>query len=176
MSWKQDLDFAKETTDTSGYSSKQRIKAKNFKEYMPSLLSSSAHYLTASNHDGDYHMLSYLKDVQKHHITTIVNRALLKKEWLLPLDCDGVSDKDMATEYLDEIRQNYFVIQSSPGKFWIICDYIGSLKEVTKKLELVPGVDPLYLKCCQDKKFLNLRGYPKNGFIPVFDDLRLLDI
>jgi len=177
MSWKQDLDFAKETTETNGYSSGQKIKSKNFQEYVSSLLSSCAHYLTASNHDGDHYMALYLKDIQKHHVTMVVNRALLKKEWLLSLDCDGIPDKDMATRHLNGTSwgQNYFVIQSSPGRFWIICDYIGSIKEVTKKLDEIPGVDPLFVNCCKDKKFLNLRGYPKNGFVPIFDDMRLLD-
>ena len=60
----------------------------------------------------------------------------------------------------------YDVMESSPGKFWVIVDYTGSFNKCIRFMQTIPCVDRDFIRKCEYDRKIVLRAFPKNGFIP----------
>jgi len=107
------------------------------------------------------------------YITSRVKRAPMKMwdKYLMILDTDGIEEKDKAVAWLNKKEIRHFLIQSSPNKFWIICDKIDTVDNLTHMMDEIPGVDTRFTDCSREQGALVYRGFPKPGFIPQFDDI-----
>jgi hypothetical protein len=93
----------------------------------------------------------------------IATRFSLGK-WFPITDVDSEEAKNLAVTWLDNNHSSYSLIESSPGKYWIIHDTL-----LTKKRGIeyyCPGNDPQFVSFCRSYKYLGMRGFSKNGFIP----------
>ena len=100
------------------------------------------------------------------YISTQVFRFLFWTRWVLVLDCDSVIDRDKVVEEIRSMDLKYDIMESSPGRFWVIVNYTGSFRKCINLMEAIPGVDREFIhKCKLDGKIV-LRAFPKNGFIP----------
>ena len=101
---------------------------------------------------------------------------LLPAQHLMLLDSDSIPMKDEAVSYLKTRGIDHTLIESTPGKFWIVCDVVGTFQEVMRCAEIVPGVDGEYLNLSRKEKQFVLRCYPKLGKAPLFCDLSFLSV
>jgi hypothetical protein len=90
------------------------------------------------------------------------------KYFLMAIDCDTVECLTYAVANLEFRELKYYIIESSPNKFWVITNLIGHQSEVANTLSYIPGCDPNYAKLSMEKGQSVLRAVPKNGFIPIF--------
>jgi len=107
------------------------------------------------------------------YVTSRVKRGPLPgfDKYLMILDTDGEEDKNKAVAWLDKKGIRSFLINSSPSKYWIICDKIDTVANLTHMMDEIPGVDGRFTDCCRGQGVLVYRGFPKPGFIPRFDDI-----
>jgi hypothetical protein len=112
------------------------------------------------------HDFNFNHPLQGFYISTQVFGFLFWKKWVVALDCDSSEDRDRAIEELDSLEFKYDVIESSPYKFWIIVDYVGSFKKCINLMSAIPGVHTDFINKCAWEKKIVLRAFPKNGFIP----------
>jgi hypothetical protein len=74
-------------------------------------------------------------------------RFWAKPQHVLITDCDSEKAADVAGTYLSQIRgHRYCKIQSSPGKYWLVTDFVSDIKTVLAELKLIPGSDPNFHK------------------------------
>lgn len=105
------------------------------------------------------------------YVTTKVKRSLLGSDkYLIVLDCDSIEDKDRSIDYLKYKKIRHFIIESSPGKFWIIGDKLASAKNHAAELIKLDSLDKNYVICSGKRDTFVLRAFPKPGFTPKFDD------
>jgi hypothetical protein len=88
------------------------------------------------------------------------------RKWILALDCDSPEARSQAQEDLESRTTGYVTFESSPGHYWIIVDYVGSLKKCLWKMGTIPGVDPQYKTYCKNMKGIFLRSWTKAGVTP----------
>lgn len=112
----------------------------------------------------------YKENQLRGYISTQVPGFLFWKKWIVGLDCDSQEDRVKAVEEIRSFDLKYEIIESSPGKFWIIVDYTGSLKKCINFMKSIPGVDTQFINKCERDKRIILRAFPKNGFIPHFEN------
>ena len=107
------------------------------------------------------------------YITGRVKKGILSSfdKYLLLLDSDGSNDRILATDWLNKRGIRHFSIQSSPNKYWIICDKIDTVDKHTYLMDEIPGIDTRYTDCSRKQGVLLYRGFPKPGFIPQFEDV-----
>jgi len=154
MSYKEDLEFAFDETKSKGYDTVQVLVSKSYPEFIYGLKK----YVIENN----------IRYYPHYHITTLISKHITGDKYLLALDCDSFVGCEDAKRELDRQNICYVVIESSPDRYWVICDIIGTITENIRAAEVIPGVDQKYLSCCKSKKKINLRAYPKGGFIPKF--------
>jgi hypothetical protein len=140
---------------SSGYTTRNVLKRFNRENF--------SHELKA-DFNGNHQLQGY--------ISTQVFRFLFWTKWVVVLDCDNVIDRDRAVEEIRSMDLKYDVMESSPGKFWVIVNYIGSFKKCIRFMETIPGVDRDFIRKCQWDKKIVLRAFPKNGFVPSIIALR----
>jgi hypothetical protein len=90
-------------------------------------------------------------------------------DYVMVLDCDGVDKMIGACHILDAYKIKYALVQSSPGKYWVVTDYVDHLAAVTDKMKQIPGVDELFIQHC-GRFGISIRGVPTWGRVPVFAD------
>jgi hypothetical protein len=100
---------------------------------------------------------------------------LLPDKYLMLLDVDGEKEKEQVMERLNIQNIEHFVIQSSPGKYWIVGNKLASVKNHVKEMMTIPEVDQNYVKCSNNQDALLFRAFPKPGFTPKFGDMSKLD-
>lgn len=105
---------------------------------------------------------------------SIFRRFNRMDRYLMVLDCDGTDEMLAACHTLKHDKLNYALIQSTPSHYWIVTDYIDSFTNVFKLAKTIPGVDPKYLDFCDKNSMFTIRGMPKNGHIPQFQDSKSL--
>jgi hypothetical protein len=89
--------------------------------------------------------------------------------WFPVIDADNVRKALMANESLIADGLPHVLMESSPGRFWLIVDGNRGIHEATAFMSGIPGQDPSYSKCCAENKRIALRAFPKDdGFIPRF--------
>lgn len=102
-------------------------------------------------------------------VTTRVKKGLLSSNLhIMSLDCDSESNKNKAQSYLNNYSIDHYLIESTRGHYWIICNFVDSIHQVIEQMKLIPGVDTEYVKIAEKRKILNLRAYPRGGTIPRF--------
>lgn len=96
--------------------------------------------------------------------------TILEKRWLsknnihiMVLDCDGENEMLAACHWLKtEAKISYDLIQSSPGRYWVVTNYIGMWREIWEALRYIPGVCNAYRnEYCRKYKRMCLRAFPK---------------
>jgi hypothetical protein len=89
-----------------------------------------------------------------------------RRRWILVLDCDSFSDKEKAVEELRLLSIKYKVFLSSPNKYWIVTNHIGSLRSCINFMQCIPGVDREFVACCEKFERVIIRAFPKAGYRP----------
>jgi len=84
----------------------------------------------------------------------------------MALDCDSLADMQAATNQLMRQDISYLIMESSPGRYWVIADRVGTFKELFPLFSVIRGVDRNYVRCASSYKEFHLRAYPKRGYIP----------
>jgi len=159
-SWKTSLEFATEDgEDGRAYSRKKVLRPCGFYDWF-----------------NDLNLVSRSGLTLKHHITTRILPAPFtgNSQHLLALDCDSFECKNSATDFLaSNAKISYVVFISSyndtgsSNRYWVLCDYIKGYHEVSSLLRNIPGVDPLFVRFCEEKMIINLRAYPKHLCVPI---------
>lgn len=91
-----------------------------------------------------------------------------KKRYIVYLDCDTQSD---CTKSLNCLLALYptlrrVVIESSPGKYWIVLDKILNKRDFIEFVSVINGVDQKFVKFLRKTRHICIRAFPKNGFQP----------
>jgi hypothetical protein len=95
---------------------------------------------------------------------------------LLVLDCDGVGEMAAACHWLKtEENIRYETIESTPGRFWVVTEYINTWKYVWRLLKQIPGVcNGFRYGSVKDHKQISIRAFPKlvnsKPHSPIFPD------
>lgn len=148
--------ISKEKSD--GYSSRRYLSTESYGDFMHQMVRSSVH--NPENIGG--------------YVWAAVRRPKLlmfpKPLYLMVLDCDSHQGMTDATDELYRRGIAKYVVESSPGHFWVICDYIADHKRTIREMETIPGVDGKYINCCRQNNTIVLRAYPKICGVPVFPD------
>ena len=105
--------------------------------------------------------------VMKCVISTQV-KGWIRKKYLLVLDCDNFANKESVLEELRLLQIGYKVFTSSQDHYWIVTDFIGSIKKCLIIMKCIPGVDSQFIKCCETYGKIILRAFPKAGVRPQF--------
>lgn len=97
------------------------------------------------------------------------------RQHIAMIDCDTIADLYMAQTSLDMRKIKYDTIESSPGKFWIFPDFIGTMNTMGCFLEGVPGNDMKFVQSCRQQWCVSIRALPfKRGkwlkTLPVFPE------
>lgn len=103
------------------------------------------------------------------NMTGLIGTRIRWRRWALVLDCDSTEALYRATEDLHLRKIAYRIWVSSPPpamRFWVITDYVSSVRKCIKLMGQIPGVDPDYLGVCQHYKKIALRAFPKEGHRP----------
>ena len=109
-------------------------------------------------------------------ISTVIEDSLFpwKRKHLLVLDCDSEDGMVAACHWLrTEENIKYELIESTPGKFWVVTDFIGTWKHVWRVFDQIPGVcEEFRNKYAKKYKRICVRAFPKliNGkpCAPIF--------
>lgn len=95
--------------------------------------------------------------------TRVNNNRFLNKKWAFFLDCDSDENLVLAIDYLIKVRKTkYNIVQSSPGRYWIIADIIGPFNTILSETSLVPGVDEKYVNYARSCGQFFVRAFPNN--------------
>jgi len=102
------------------------------------------------------------------YITSRVHKGAVREldEYLMILDTDSKADMLNAIKYIDKLGIKHCTIRSSPTKFWIVCDKIGTMSDLLPIMFEITGVDMDYVSCAARQSCLLFRAFPKQGFIP----------
>jgi len=105
------------------------------------------------------------------YISARVKRRFFSKHdlYLLVADCDSITACQNTSAKLTKLNILHYVIESSPGHYWIIGDYINTKANIQFLLEEIPGVDTEYVRVIPHG--IVLRAFPKAGFKPTFINL-----
>ena len=71
--------------------------------------------------------------IDRYCFTTLIENNLFTKKHILAYDCDSKLDLDKSFLCLESLGLKCIVIESSPGRYWVITNFIGSFKEVIYK-------------------------------------------
>ena len=152
------IHFLKQRNKSDGYSTSIIYKRQKWETYCRDLLSDSLESLSLAP-GGEHHM--------KQYVCTKVHGGFLRRcKHVLTLDCDSYRDMRLATGYLFTERISHTVIESSPGKYWVVTDKVGRFKELHNFMSTIPGVDREYVSFAYSRKAFNLRAFPRRGYIP----------
>lgn len=95
---------------------------------------------------------------------------LRSRQHVMVVDCDGMNNMLAAVRSLKLDNIAYMPIQSSPEHFWIVADYIGTIKDVVAKMRTIPGADSDHTYMASQHKAVFLRAMPRFKDSPVFLD------
>ncbi len=98
---------------------------------------------------------------------------LRRLDWhIMVLGVDSMDKLIAAAHFLHSQKIAYIDIQSSPGHYWVVTDYVSSFRSALNLARKVPGVDDQYLNLCEKHDRFILRGIRKPGAIPEFKDYK----
>jgi len=81
--------------------------------------------------------------------------------WFMALDCDSLENLTAAVHLLKHDKIGHAVIHSSEGRYWVITDFVGTIKEVLVKMGQMPGLDQKYLQFCSRHQTVSIRALPR---------------
>jgi len=99
----------------------------------------------------------------------IWQRFRFTQKHVLVFDCDD--ENELQNLLLPNIASNGLgraIIESSPNRFWVITDYVGSFKEISSVIDRIVGYDRIWNRFMNLNKKLCLRAYPRNCSYPRF--------
>ena len=153
MSYTHDIRFLVQKRRSNGYSSTTVYKRIKWNKFEDRLVDDSI-----DTTDG----------ILTLFMSTKISRGWFRSNWhVMALDCDAFADMQMAGRTLKEDDISHIVIESTPGKYWILANKVGKFQDVYRYARSVPGVDRQYLRFTRDNREFHLRAYPKRGYIPV---------
>lgn len=85
---------------------------------------------------------------------------------IMALDCDSQEASIAAARCLRREGIHWASVQSSPGKFWFITDFVAPFREVHAKMKTIVGVDVDYVAQCGRYKTCHLRAHPDIDRVP----------
>jgi hypothetical protein len=98
--------------------------------------------------------------------------------FVLAFDCDGVEEKNKAICSLNQIvfvpyttfKYNTIISSCIDNKlhFWITTNYVASINICIDMMKHINGIDKNYIRFCEMRQNIVLRGFPKNGQLPMF--------
>ncbi len=94
---------------------------------------------------------------------------------VLLLDCDGTGEMLAACNMLASMKIGYGLIQSSPSRYWIVTDKLGTFHDLYLFVHGIPGVDRNYIEMAAKYQRFFLRLVPFGGKMAMFagsDNLR----
>lgn len=98
---------------------------------------------------------------------TRCRHRIIRRDLYLPLlDCDSYSALESALSDLRSFNLDYAIIESSPGRYWVLVDKEDNLNGTINFMSTISGTDSLYVKMCRDRKYIGCRSHPKNGVNP----------
>lgn len=84
---------------------------------------------------------------------------------VLVMDCDGEDEMLAAAHWTKTILKfNYVVVASSPQRYWIVTDFVGSIKDIVHHMERTPGVDSKFIKFIEKNQRIFIRALPKMDY------------
>lgn len=87
------------------------------------------------------------------------------------LDCDSPIDLGFAIQSIDQNYQyNTTVIESSPKRYWVLVDCIGSFNNVRHVLNNTIGIDEHYKRFTNSSKRFHIRSILTYGKVPQLLD------
>lgn len=106
-----------------------------------------------------------LVDALNKHRGYIDSKVGFLKHIML-MDVDDEDFKESVCTQLEDEGIAYTLFESgSSDHYWIIADYIGSKRNIIRKLYEFVEVDPEFVRMSTATR-LNFRAYPRNGSIP----------
>jgi len=136
MSFTDKLYFMKQKEKSDGYSTNIVYRKQKWDKFSTDMLYDS---LTRPS-IGDSH------PPMKQYLSTKVNIGVFKRsKHLMVLDCDSFDDMVMATDYLFGREISHVVVESSPGKYWVLTDMVGKFKDLYNCIRVIPGTTMLLL-------------------------------
>jgi len=94
-------------------------------------------------------------------VTSQVRRRWFRaNEHVMVLDCDSSEAMLGTCHYLATHNINYALIQSSPSRYWVVCDRVAPFSEVIRMTYRIPGVDQNYLQMASATRFFSIRAVP----------------
>lgn len=100
--------------------------------------------------------------------------SIVKRRWfrrclhVLLLDCDGTAEMLAAANTLATEKIGYSLIQSSPSRYWIVADKVGTFIDLCIYANGIPGVDPKFIQSSAKYNRFFLRLTPIHGKMPIF--------
>lgn len=122
--------------------------------------------------------LKAIVDINSTHyyqVTSVVERSGWFKSWfvvpkqVLLLDCDGTAEMLAACNQLKFLELGYALIQSSPGRYWVVVDKVSDFYTLYNIANCIPGVDDEYMKLAKSHGMFYLRLTPWEGKRPLFE-------
>lgn len=86
----------------------------------------------------------------------------------LAVDCDSDASAIVAAHCLCMEGIHYVQVESSPGKSWLITDYVGTHSEVQQVLSRTVGADKKFVQKSADTG-INIRATVRLDAVPSFD-------
>jgi hypothetical protein len=98
---------------------------------------------------------------------------------VMGLDCDSLDAMIACCHWLaTELKLGYAVINTSPSKYWVITDAVGSFGSLLPGFKMIPGADQQHRELCENRRSFWFRGAPKlsaNGWMDqVVPDLPVI--
>jgi hypothetical protein len=112
-------------------------------------------------------------------ISTVVKDSFWswKQRHLMVLDCDSAGDMAAACHWLktEEPQIEYEIIESTPGRFWVVTNHLGTWKQVWNVFNHIPGVCNAFRNDYAKKyERICIRAFPKlvrgKPHTPVFPE------
>lgn len=143
-----------------------KVEAKNYNEFIGGMLLN----ITTKNLTIDG------KPMFNHYISSRIEESVFSSHetYLMTVDCDG--DTRPAEKVLLENGIKHSIVQSSPGRHWIFCDFIAPMSSIIPLMKRLPGADEKYIKYAEMQGKLVLRAFPKNGCLPDFSNVDIKKI
>lgn len=126
----------------------------------------------------NYDEVERVEFIDKLHKAAILSRPFYgvitsevgNDQHVLTLDVDSTDEMLAACNVIKTYyKLNYVAVMSSPERYWIIVDKVGTIAELVPIMRKIPGVDFKYIDFVEIRKRLVLRAVPKE-VMPIFPD------
>ncbi len=127
----------------------------------------------------DHVLKTYILHQNPKHFNYFINSKVASgffntnTKHIMFLDCDHGNIEETISHLKENGIQNFQLIESSAGHFWLICDIFNSFEKLLYIAETIPNVDYEYLETSNVSKSFCLRCYPK-ACLPKFIDFKNL--